>query len=62
VAFTHIEEGVSFPLPTPTSFLDDYIAYVGFDPLSAQPQEKQKPPAKPRAKAKPHLQPAASAN
>jgi hypothetical protein len=58
--FTHIEEGLSFPLPTPTSFLDDYIAYVGFDPLSTQPQEKQKPMSKPRPK--PPAQPAARAN
>jgi hypothetical protein len=55
-AFTHIEEGVSFPLPTPTYQLDDYIAYVGFDPLSAEAQDKQKPTPKPRTK------PAASAN
>lgn len=56
--FTHIEEGLSFPLPTPTSFLDDYIAYVGFDPLSAEAQDKQKP----QPKLKPQLKPAASAN
>lgn len=57
--FTHIEEGLSFPLPTPTTALDDYTAYVGFDPLSAeaQDQQKQKPQLKPR-----HHKPAASAN
>ena len=33
---------MSFPVPTPTSSLDDYIAYVGFDPLTAQAQDKQK--------------------
>jgi hypothetical protein len=56
--FTHIEEGLSFPLPTPTSLLDDYIAYVGFDPLAAEPQEKQKPKPRP----KPQPKPASSAN
>jgi hypothetical protein len=57
--FTHIEEGLSFPLPTPTSALDDYIAYVGFDPLTAQAQDKQKekPAPKPR-----RSKPSASAN
>jgi hypothetical protein len=54
--FAHVEDGISFPLPSPTSQLDDYVAYIGFDPLSAQPAEKPKP--RPRAKAKP----AATAN
>jgi hypothetical protein len=58
--FTHIEEGLSFPLPTPTSLLDDYIAYVGFDPVSAEAQSKQAP--KPKAKSRPKPTPAASAN
>ena len=56
--FAHVEEGLSFPVPSPTSQLDDYVAYIGFDPLSAQPAEKPRPKPKPRAKAKP----AASAN
>jgi len=57
--FSHVEDGVIFPVPTPTSVLDDYIAYVGFDPLSAQAQDNQreKPAPKPR---KP--KPSASAN
>jgi len=58
--FTHIEDGLSFPLPTPTALLDDYIAYVGFDPLSAEAQDQQKP--KPKLKPKPKPKPAASAN
>jgi len=49
--FTHIEPGLSFPLPTPTTLLDDYVAYVGFDPLAAQAQEN--PKAKSKAKARP---------
>lgn len=62
--FTHVEQGMTFPLPTPMSYLDDYIVYVGFDPLSAQSQDKQKEPPTPRAHKKPKLkpQPSASAN
>jgi hypothetical protein len=56
--FSHVEDGVTFPVPAPTSVLDDYIAYVGFDPLSAQAQDNQKPAPKPRGKPKP----SASAN
>jgi hypothetical protein len=51
--FTHVEEGLSFPVPSPTSLLDYYIAYVGFDPLAAQPAEKPRPAPRPKAKAKP---------
>jgi len=51
--FTHVEEGLSFPVPSPTSLLDDYIAYVGFDPLAGQAAEKPKPAPKPKAKAAP---------
>ena len=58
--FTHIEEGLSFPVPTPAYQLDDYIAYIGFDPLAAQAQDQPKPKAKPAPKARP--KPAASAN
>jgi hypothetical protein len=61
VDFTHIEEGLSFPLPTPASSLDDYIAYVGFDPLSAEAQDKP-PKTKPTPKPKLRPKPAASAN
>jgi hypothetical protein len=56
--FTHIEEGLAFPVPTPTSQLDDYIAYVGFDPFTAEQQEKQKPKPPPKRRSKP----SASAN
>ena len=53
--FTHIEEGISFPLPTVGS-LDDYIVYIGFDPLgaAAQDQAKPRPAAKPKPKSKPN--------
>jgi hypothetical protein len=51
--FTHIEEGVSFPIPRD---IDRYVVYIGFDPLAAQAQERARPkPAttKPKAKTKP---------
>jgi hypothetical protein len=44
VAFTHIEEAMSVPMPSPTVF-DRYVIYVGFDPLGSA-QERQ--PAKKR--------------
>lgn len=53
VPFTHVEEGLSFPLPNPTTALDDYVVYVGFDPLAAQAQEQQKEKPKPKPKKKP---------
>lgn len=46
VAFTHIEEEMSVPMPSPTVF-DRYVIYVGFDPLgSAQERRpaKKRPP------------------
>ena len=55
--FTHIEEGLSFPLP-PAAELDNYIVYIGFDPLAAEAQDKQK--EKPKRKPKPKVKPTAS--
>jgi hypothetical protein len=60
--FTHVEEGVTFPVPTPTSSLDDYIAYVGFDPFTAQAQDKTKEKPATRARSRPKPAPSASAN
>lgn len=51
VVFSHIEQGMSFPLPTPSSQLDDYIVYVGFDPLATEAPDTAKPKQKPKAKA-----------
>ena len=53
---------MSFPVPTPTSSLDEYIAYVGFDPFTAQAQDKQKEKPAPRAHRKPKPAPSANAN
>jgi hypothetical protein len=52
--FTHIEEGLTFPMPAGGD-LDDYTVYIGFDPLAAdaQDKEKSKPKARPRGKPKP---------
>jgi hypothetical protein len=53
-AFTHIEDAMIFPLPTDGS-LDNYIVYIGFDPMGAAAQDKErpKPAAKPNLKPKP---------
>jgi hypothetical protein len=51
VAFTQIEEDLSFPLPRGNE-IDAYVVYVGYDgTASKEPVKKppaQKPPAKPR--------------
>ncbi len=44
VAFTHIEENISVPMP-PNAAFDNYVIYVGFDPMGAS-QEKKKPAPK----------------
>src|ERR1700733_10247848 len=54
VNFTHIEDGLNFPLP-PSADLDNYIIYIGFDPLGAAAEDKAK--LKPAAKPKPKLKP-----
>jgi hypothetical protein len=55
VDFTHIEEGLSFPMPSSSS--DPYLVYIGFDPLGAAAQDQAKKPApakKPKPSAKPN--------
>ncbi len=52
--FSHIEEGLTFPLPTPVSQLDNYVVYIGFDQFSAQNAPKAAPPASAKPKAKPN--------
>jgi hypothetical protein len=47
--FTHIEEGVTFPIP---ANLDNYVVYIGFDPIAAAAQDHPKPAPKPKPKAK----------
>jgi hypothetical protein len=60
--FVYVEEALSFPLPTPTTALDDYIVYVGFDPVSAEAQPKPAPKARPKAKPNAGGRPPAAGN
>ena len=50
--FTHVEEGLAFPLP-PAADLDRYIVYIGFDPIGAEEADKAKLKPAPRVKPKP---------
>jgi len=50
--FTHVTEGLLFPMPKGNA-LDSYIVYIGFDPLSVQEQQKKKPAPKAARKRKP---------
>jgi len=52
--FTHIEEGLTFPMPPPAE-LEDYIVYIGFDPVGAAAQDQAKP--KPSVGSKPKPKP-----
>ena len=50
VLFSHVAEGIDFPMPK-ASELDQYVVYIGFDPVGAQQIERKKPaprPAKPK--------------
>jgi hypothetical protein len=42
VLFSHVEEGLDFPMPK-GSEIDSYVIYVGFDPLGLQQQHRKKP-------------------
>jgi hypothetical protein len=53
VNFTHIEEGLSFPLPSADD-LDDYLVYIGFDPIGAAAEDKAKLKPAPKLKPKPN--------
>jgi len=48
VPFTHIEEEMTVPIPTPSE-LAAYVVYIGFDTEGLKPAEKPKPAARPRA-------------
>src|SRR5215831_15769690 len=52
--FTHIEEGLTFPMPPSSS--DQYIVYIGFDPFGAAAEDQAKKPA-PAKKPKPKPNP-----
>jgi hypothetical protein len=60
--FVYVEEALSFPIPTPATALDEYLVYVGFDPVSAEAQSKApktRPKEKPKSKAGPKPSPQA---
>jgi hypothetical protein len=50
VAFTDIEEDLTFPVPSSQGMLDTYVVYVGFDNAAErdarQPAKKAAPKAK----------------
>jgi len=52
VAFTHIDETVTFPQPSPDE-MNSYIVYVGFDPAGDKQPAAKKPALKPAAKPAP---------
>jgi len=51
VAFTHIEDDLTVPMPS-QDVLESYVIYIGFDPMGAVDRSKKAPPpkaAKPKA-------------
>ena len=50
--FTHVEDGLAFPLP-PARELDRYIVYIGFDPIGAEAEDRAKLQPAPKVKPKP---------
>jgi hypothetical protein len=54
--FAHVEDAMSFPMPSAAD-LENYIVYIGFDPLGAAAQAKEQ--EKPKARAKPKAKTAA---
>ena len=49
VLFTHVAEGLEFPMPRGGE-IDSYVVYIGFDPSAVQ--EPKKPRGKPAARRK----------
>ena len=50
VPFMHIDEDVSFPMPTQSEAIMSYVVYVGFDPIGEKQQPAKKPAPKPAPK------------
>jgi hypothetical protein len=42
-SFSHVEDGLAFPMPA-SGDLDDYLVYIGFDPIAAQAQQRHERP------------------
>jgi hypothetical protein len=49
VPFTHIEEALTYPLPS-RDILETYIVYIGFDPLGAAEEDRRRKPPPRRAR------------
>ena len=54
--FTHIEDNFAFPLPS-SAELDNYVVYIGFDPIGAEEENRGKPRPAARIKPKPKPKP-----
>lgn len=52
VLFSHVSEGLDFPMPK-GGYADNYIIYIGFDPAGLEP-ERKKPAPRPKRPAKPN--------
>jgi hypothetical protein len=48
VLFTHVAEGLEFPIPRGGD-IDSYIVYIGFDPAGLAPEKKPAPKSKPKS-------------
>jgi hypothetical protein len=48
VAFTHVEEDLTVPMPS-ASALESYVVYIGFDAIGAKEQPAKKQPPRKRA-------------
>jgi hypothetical protein len=57
--FTHIEDNFAFPLPS-SAELDNYIVYIGFDPIGAEEEDRTK--LRPAARIKPKPKPKPNPN
>jgi hypothetical protein len=56
VLFSHVVEGLEFPMPK-ASELDQYVVYIGFDPVAAQQIDRKKtPPPRPAKPKRPPQQ------
>ncbi|MEI8153858.1 MAG: hypothetical protein WCG92_20065, partial [Hyphomicrobiales bacterium] len=50
VLFSHVTEGLEFPMPRGGD-IDNYLVYVGFDSAAADQEPKRKPAPKSKPKA-----------
>jgi hypothetical protein len=51
-SFAHVEDNLSFPMPS-SAELENYIIYIGFDPLALEPPKHEKPAPRRKPKPKP---------